>query len=148
MAKIKTNKRSTVSDKPYATFEFTTIDPNTTEQTKVEFFNGCDRRLSKPEWWVVTIVFVIATGGLDKDTPTIISEKTLVFSSPDKVLMKDFTVDINQIMVDSLPEGFRFISGRASCTIKDTKHVMLDVETEEDHDIQLIINMRKYCKED
>lgn len=116
---------------PYATFTFTTIDPDTTEQTPVEFFNGCKQMLSKPRWWVVTIVFIMESNHL-------FSEHTLVFSTDEKVFMGKFAVTINHVLLNHcLLPGFRFVEGRASCAIRDKPYKPTSIVDEDNYDLLL-----------
>lgn len=116
---------------PYATFSFTTVDSGTTEQSPVEFFNGCKELLNIPKWWSVTVVFTM-------ESKTVISEHTLVFTPTEKTLMKDFNPCINYILENlCLLPGFKFVKGKASCTIKNHKPVIPDVKEEINYELAL-----------
>lgn len=119
---------------PYATFEFTTIDANSTEQSPVTFFNGCKALLGTPKWWVVTIVFTM-------ESDKLITEHTLVFTPTEKTLMKDFNPCINYVLENHcLLPGFRFVKGRASCVIKNHKPEFPQIKEEDNYDLQLYLD--------
>lgn len=120
-----------IKKEPYATFEFTTIDSNTTDQTEVTFYNNCKLLLNKPKWWVVTIVFTM-------ESEHLVSEHTLVFRSTEKTTMKEFNPCINYVLENHcLLSGFQFVKGRASCVPKDHKPETINVPEEINYELAL-----------